>query len=195
MQNTGTYLVAATALFGVLAFGVAPINAQTIDTRVGELKYENGYPTQETSQKLYDEMDLQRASQAYMWSVPAVNFASIRAGWFRDLGATYNDIILYPDFLDTKSSYLTGNNTTIYAASQIDLKDGPVVVEVPAGPTAGMFADLWFRTSGVGRLGPDKARAASTCSCRRATRVSCRRKGISSCTPPRMMPTTSSVAS
>jgi hypothetical protein len=30
------------------------------------------------------------------------------------------------------------------------------VVEVPAGPTAGMFADLWFRTSGVGRLGPDK---------------------------------------
>ncbi len=104
-------------------------------------------------------MDLQRASQAYMWSVPAVNFASIKAGWFRDLGATYNDIILYPEFLDTKGIYLTGNNSTIYAASQIDLaRDGPVVVEVPAGPTAGMFADLWFETYGVGRLGPDRGK-------------------------------------
>ena len=138
-------LIVAGALLGALASGTAPGSAQTIDPRIGELKYENGYPTRETSQKLYDEMDFQRACQAYMWSVPAVNFASIRAGWFRDLGATYNDIILYPDFLDTKAIYLTGNNTTIYAASQIDLaKDGPVVVEVPAGPTAGMFADLWF---------------------------------------------------
>jgi len=149
------FVTVAAALLGTLAIGAAS-NAQAVDTRIGELKYENGYPTEETSRKLYDEMDFQRASQAYLWSVPAVNFASIRAGWFRDLGATYNDIILYPDFLDTKSIYLTGNNTTIYAASQIDLTDGPVVVEVPAGPTAGMFADLWFRTSGVGRLGPDK---------------------------------------
>ncbi|HKA55819.1 MAG TPA: DUF1254 domain-containing protein [Candidatus Binatia bacterium] len=122
-----------------------------------DLNYEVGYPTRETSQTLYDEMDFQRACQGYMWSFPAVSFASIKAGLFRDLGATYGDIVLYQDFLDTKSIYLTGNNTTIYAASQIDLaKDGPVVVEVPAGPTAGMFADLWFETSGVGRLGPDK---------------------------------------
>src|SRR5690242_7280432 len=131
------FLIVADALLGALASGAAPGNAQTIDPRIGELKYENGYPTKETSQKLYDEMDFQRASQAYMWSVPAVSIAAIRADWFRDLGATYNDIILYPDFLDTKSIYLTGNNTTIYAASQIDLKAGPVVVEVPAGPTAG----------------------------------------------------------
>jgi len=104
-----------------------------------DLNYEVGYPTKETSQKLYDEIDFQRACQAYMWSFPAVSFASIKAGLFRDLGATYNDIVLYQDFLDTKSIYLTGNSTTIYAASQIDLaKDGPVVVEVPAGPTAGI---------------------------------------------------------
>ena len=92
-----------------------------------------------------------------MWSFPAVSFASIKAGFVRDLGANDNDIVLYQDFLDTKSIYLTGNTTTIYAGSTIDLaKDGPVVVEVPAGPTAGVIADLWFETSGVGRLGPDK---------------------------------------
>jgi hypothetical protein len=154
MKTTRTRRLVAAALVGAMAVAtVSAAHAQTnLKTAIGDLNYEVGYPTKETSQKLYDEMDLQRASQSYMWSVPAVSFASIRAGFFRDLGATYNDVILYQDFLDTKSIYLTGNNTTIYAASQIDLaKDGPVVVEVPAGPTAGMFADLWFETYGVGR--------------------------------------------
>jgi hypothetical protein len=126
-------------------------------TRTSELKYEVGYPTRETTETLYDQIDFQRACQAYLWSFPAVSFASIRVGFFRDLGVTHNDIVLYENFLDTKSIYLTGNDTTIYAASQIDLaQDGPVVVEVPSGPTAGMFADAWFTTSGLGRLGPDK---------------------------------------
>jgi hypothetical protein len=158
MQTKRTcYVIVATALLGVLVFAAAPTNAQTTNTRIGELKYEAGFPTKETVEKLYDEMDFQRASQAYMWSFPAVSFASVKAGLFRDLGATYNDIVLWQDFLDTKGIILTGNNTTIYVVSQFDLaKDGPVVVEVPAGPTAGAFADLWFITSGVGRLGPDK---------------------------------------
>ncbi|WP_157467967.1 hypothetical protein [Edaphobacter aggregans] len=38
-----------------------------------------------------------------MWSFPAVSFGSVRAGLFRDLGATYNDIVLYQNFADTKS--------------------------------------------------------------------------------------------
>jgi hypothetical protein len=176
MKPNGThYLVVATTLFGALAFGAALTSRQatptsivhsanraeqpptTLHTRIGALTYEVGYPTKETSQKLYDEMDLQRASQAYMWSFPAVSFASIKAGLLRDLGVGDMGIVLYPDFLDTKGIYLTGNSTTIYAASFIDLaKDGPVVVEVPAGPTAGAFADLWFETRGIGRIGPDK---------------------------------------
>jgi hypothetical protein len=44
----------------------------TLDTRIGELSFESGYPTDETVQKLYDEMDFQRAAQAYIWGVPAV---------------------------------------------------------------------------------------------------------------------------
>jgi len=141
-------LIAATALLGAFASGAAPGNAQTIDPRTEELKYENGYPSKETVEKLYDEMDLQRASQAYMWSFPAVSVASIRAGLFRDLGATYNDIVLYENFLDPRSLWLTGNNTTIYATSQMTLKEGPVVLEVPAGPTAGMFGDSCVHNNG-----------------------------------------------
>ena len=35
-----------------------------IKTRIGDLQYEAGYPTKATSEKLYDEMDFQRATQA-----------------------------------------------------------------------------------------------------------------------------------
>ena len=91
-------------LIGVaLVAATSAVHAQTnLQTAIGDLNYELGYPTKETSQKLYDEIDFQRACQAYMWSFPAVSFASIKTGFFRDLGATYNDIILYQDFLDNK---------------------------------------------------------------------------------------------
>ena len=55
---------------------------ETIDTRIGTLEFtkdfEKGYPTHETVKKLYDEMDFQRATQAYMWSIPVPTVYSIR---------------------------------------------------------------------------------------------------------------------
>ena len=60
----------------------------TINTPIGELKYEAGYPTKETAEKLYDGMDFQRDCQAYMWSMPLVTAACIRLGLSRDLGVS-----------------------------------------------------------------------------------------------------------
>jgi hypothetical protein len=57
-----------------------PTQAQTTETRLGKLNFENGFPTAETTQKLFDEMDYQRAVQAYLWAYPAVSFESIRVG-------------------------------------------------------------------------------------------------------------------
>ena len=45
---------------------------ETLDTHIGKLTFESGYPSKETVSKLYDEMDFQRASQAYLWGIPAV---------------------------------------------------------------------------------------------------------------------------
>lgn len=45
---------------------------ETINTRIGKLTFESGYPSKETVKKLYDEMDFQRAAQAYIWGIPAV---------------------------------------------------------------------------------------------------------------------------
>ena len=38
---------------------------QTTDTHIGKLSFENGFPSKETVQKIFDEMDYQRAVQAY----------------------------------------------------------------------------------------------------------------------------------
>jgi hypothetical protein len=47
----------------------------SVQTRIGQLDFteggfSGGFPTGETVEKLFDEMDFQRATQAYIWSVP-----------------------------------------------------------------------------------------------------------------------------
>ncbi len=46
-----------------------------IESRIGPLAFEGGYPTDDTVAKLYEEMDFQRAVQCYMWAIPIVSFA------------------------------------------------------------------------------------------------------------------------
>ena len=49
-----------------------------IETSFGTLKFElEAFPTEETAQKLYDELDLQRATQAYMDFYPALSLHAI----------------------------------------------------------------------------------------------------------------------
>ena len=53
---------------------------------------------------------------------------------------------------------LTPNITTLYAFSFWDLaKQGPLVIEVPAGLTAGGVLDIWQQPiTDMGQTGPDK---------------------------------------
>ena len=117
------------------ALAITSAHAQTpdrVETRIGPLSFERGYPTAETSRKLLDEMDYQRAVQAYLWAYPAVSFESIRMAAKQAFSADYLDIGIADNFVDPKSIWLTANDTTIYAFANIDLgKAGPVVVRDP----------------------------------------------------------------
>ncbi len=42
-----------------------------VPSRVGDLKFESDFPTQETMKNMLNEMDFQRATQAYLWGIPA----------------------------------------------------------------------------------------------------------------------------
>src|SRR5215467_427700 len=88
------------ALLCTLAVTTTVTQAEDIDTHIGKLSFENGYPSKETATKLYDEMDFQRATQAYLWAFPAVSNQSIQVGMLGGLGASLNDIIIFDNFLD-----------------------------------------------------------------------------------------------
>jgi hypothetical protein len=130
---------------------------QTTDTRIGALNFENGFPSEDTTRKLFDEIDYQRAVQAYLWGYPAVSFESIRIGSKRDLGADLNDFVIADNYADPKAVWLTANDTTIYSLTNVDLgNSGPLVVEVPPGAIVGIIDDFWERSlTDVGLPGPD----------------------------------------
>ena len=109
-----------------------------VDTRIGPLNFENGYPTEETARKLYDEMDFQRAVQTFLWSFPAVSFESIRLGLKQDLGADLDDMVIADNFSDPKGVWFTANDTTIYGGEHCRSRQGrPVVVESRPGLPSG----------------------------------------------------------
>src|SRR5262245_6910705 len=149
-------LLACTAALTLLAAS-SLVQAQTVDTRIGKLELEAGYPSKETAEKLFDEMDFQRATQAYIWALPAVGFQGLHRAHLDTFGAKDGEVVLYQDLKD-KAGMLTPNLTTLYLMSFFNLAEqGPMVVEVPAGATAGGFLDVWQRPiSDTGQTGPDR---------------------------------------
>ena len=120
---------------------------ESIDTRIGTLEFthdfENGYPTTETVTKLFDELDFQRACQAYLWGLPIVAFAQWQYEHENKFGANSGDIVLYNTY-QAKLGILTANATTPYATSFIRLDEtGPIVIEMPPGEVRGATHSMW----------------------------------------------------
>lgn len=133
----------------------------TVETRFGELQFINGYPSSESTEKLYEELDFQRAVQAYLWGLPMVEMAEWARVQREVFGATSSDFVTYLDFKQ-KMGILTANATTPYVMAFLYLKEsGPMVFEIPPGPTAGGLLDFWQRPfSDLGETGPDKGQGA-----------------------------------
>jgi hypothetical protein len=148
-------LLAGTATLVLLAPPFA--QAQTVDTRIGKIELQAVYPSKQSVEKLYDEMDFQRATQAFIWALPAVGFHGLHLAHLNTFGAKDGEVVLYQGLKD-KAGMLTPNLTTLYLMSFFNLAEqGPMVVEVPAGATAGGFLDIWQRPiSDTGQTGPDR---------------------------------------
>ncbi len=140
---------AAAAVLGVAVNipGVASAQ-QSIDTPIGKLSFtksfEDGYPTDETVQKLYDQMDFQRAVQAYLWSIPLVGFVHWQKVQNEELGLE-NGQLVFMETYDEKVCCLTLNTTTPYVQTFIDMSEaGPFVIEIPpGGEVRGATHDMW----------------------------------------------------
>ena len=132
-----------------------------IETNFGTLGFINGaYPDGASTQRIYDEMDLQRATQAYMDFYPAMSLYAIVSSQIRDFGLkTSSDFAVMADFLTPTELYLTGNDITVYAVASLDLKvDGATVVEIPPG-MMGTANDATFKyLTDFGAVGMDKGK-------------------------------------
>jgi hypothetical protein len=123
--------------------------SQKIESRIGTLEFTNnfanGYPTDATIDKLYDERDFQRACQAYLWSLPAVSFTAWHRGISQQLGARNGQIVAILS-LEARRGILTANATTPYYLGFADLSAGPLVIIIPPQGVQGGISDAWQRT-------------------------------------------------
>lgn len=137
---------------------VVPGWAETIDTKVGKLEFQSGYPTKETVQKLYDELDFQRAVQLYLWSNMMASYGAIRDSLVT-LGIDSFGAALFQESANPKHLLLTANNDTVYLSGAMDLRDGPIVMEIPSG-LVGPINNIWQQAISEvgGPFGPDQNR-------------------------------------
>jgi hypothetical protein len=128
----------------------------TIETRIGTLRFRDGTPDSATVQLAYDQLDFGRGVDTFLKGMSATSVHALCRG-FEEAGIKPNHGIgISEDLLDARSLFLTANTTTVYVMLCIDLKDGPMVVRVPPR-VLGPVDDANFRwVTDVGLTGPDK---------------------------------------
>jgi len=136
------------------------LTPDSVETRIGTLKFFDGFPDKDTAQKAYDNLDFMRGVETFLNFIPAASIEGMRLGMV-EMGATKsNQGVLLEQLLDSSPLFLTGNTDTVYASVILDLeKDGPTVVEIPPASGPGTVNDAFFRfVVDMGAPGPDKGK-------------------------------------
>jgi hypothetical protein len=148
--------IIATLLRTVLIVVIASASAACMAQPTASSTYDftHGYPTPETAQKVFDDLDLNRALSCYRAFFPTVSGAAIFKGQAA-VGVVPNRRFGY---MDTKPRHVgfTLNSDTPYGGVMLDLHAGPMVVELPPGPILGAgldFSQRWIMDMGL--PGPD----------------------------------------
>lgn len=152
-MQRNSFLHAAIIVGAVVAAGSTAL-AQSGDrySELANLPLEGGYPTEAVSRTLEDELYFQRATQAYLWALPAVNMYAMKEGLGKTFGEGYNVISVFEKRLKPATIITTPNSDVIYGLGWADLSEtGPLVIEVPAG-LQGLMDDIWHRPL----TGPEK---------------------------------------
>ena len=133
--------------------GVAAPDA--LDTRFGTLHFFGGFPDQASVDKLYDNLDFQRAVQAYLLALPVVSQVVNRDS-ILTFGPANVTVPIWEQMVGPITTQLTANNNTPYTWFWLDLHDGPIVVEAPP-KVLGFADDMWYKWVGdIGLTGPDR---------------------------------------
>jgi hypothetical protein len=134
------------------------IGSETVKTRFGNFEFNNGYPTAEATDKLYELRTFNRAVESYLRFVTIVSMFHMQKG-LKDFGLDAANKFLFFERLDAQSLYLTPNTESVYGMQFLDLKrDGPTILEAPPGLLGG-FSTMWQEALiDVGPTGVDRGK-------------------------------------
>ncbi len=125
---------------------------------LGDLDFFDGMPSDATVKKTYDFLDLSRAVDAFLNGIPTTSIYAMLEG-LKQAGAKPGDLVLWENLGDARTLALTFNTTTPYAFAEINVKDEPAIVEVPAGRLVGAVDDAFFRwVTDFGVTGPNQGK-------------------------------------
>ncbi len=133
------------------------ITPDKVETPIGTLRFVDGFPDKETVAKVYDNLDFQRGTQAYLAGLPIVSVEGARRACL-GFGPANQTVSISEQLLDSKSLFLTANTTTPYTIAWLDLTEGPLVLEIPS-MVLGPIDDALFKwDTDIGVTGPDKGK-------------------------------------
>lgn len=137
----------------------ALITADSVESQyLGKLEFFDGFPKQKTIEKSYAFLDLVHAVQLFELGMPTSSMYAMLYG-HREIGIKPNRSIgITEQLMDARSLWLTPNTTTPYIHGEVDVKNGPIVIEI-GSPVIGILDDAWFKYVGdLGLGGPDKGK-------------------------------------
>lgn len=157
MKNLKTTLITLTFCTMMISTSYAqnvPENITTPDViqtqTLGELNFKDGYPSDETMSKVQQYMFVQRAVTVFTDGIPIASMYAIVEG-LKSIGGEANKTVAITEQLfDKHSIWLTPNTTTPYGLAEVNVKDGPVVIELHT-TVMGFIDDAFFKY--VGDLG------------------------------------------
>lgn len=133
--------------------------SQTIDEPIG------GKPPADVKSSIHDydyQIKYMRAFEAAVWAIPALNIYGFNRAT-RAVGGDNNTILAWSKVAGPNAELITANDVTPYILAMTDLREGPVVLEVPAASDKavlyGQIVDHWqFAIADVGPIGLDKGK-------------------------------------
>lgn len=133
------------------------ITPNELETSIGTLTSVDGVPDARTRQIVYDNLDLQRATQAFLSSIQISSLEAFRQGLLK-FGPPNQTVLVFEELMDSKALWLTPNTVSVYMVVWVELGDEPMVIETPPN-VLGLVDNAWFRYVGdFGNAGPDRGK-------------------------------------
>jgi hypothetical protein len=100
-----------------------------VESRIGTLEFYDGIPTKKTAELVYDNLDFLRGIETFLNGIPAASLEAFRIGQEKIGAGNSNQVMIFDQLMDSKSLFLTGNASTVYVSTFLNLKkDGATVI-------------------------------------------------------------------